>query len=517
MIKNLLIIFFAIISSIGILNAQSAKDSINPNGYNVFYYPNGFKLSEGNLKDGKPDGYWITFYVNGIKKSEGNRKNFLLDSIWIFYNEQGDTLEKINYVQNEKNGYYYKYYTKLDSGVNSLKSKELYLNNKIQNWAYYYYPTGELHFKVQYKDNYKHGKSFEYNKDGNLIAIDEYRYNNLVSHQAVNRYNDKGQKDGKWVEVFDNGTIKSEINYANNLPNGVFKEYTPNGKILKIDRYENGILKAESNKNDSINLTKLRVEREFYENGKIKALLVYKDSLLYGKQLYYDKNGNIQKAEIYSEIGYKVAEGKMDTLGNRQGKWKLYYDDGSILAEGSYLDNKKTSNWIYYFQNGKIFEKGSYVNNLANAEWTWYYETGEKLLVQNFKNGIEDGISYELNIKGDTIAKGYYVEGTKNDFWYYKIGDEYSSGKYYFGSKSGEWKKYYYPEMKIKEICNYREGKLDGKYRSWYITKKQHKVGQYQNGLKTGKWYYYLPDGTLDYNAEYKNGNLFKVNDIEIK
>lgn len=517
MTKSISILLFAIIASLGCLNAQIVKDTANPNGYNVFHYPNGQKLSEGYLKNGKPDGYWITYYPNGIKKSEGNRKNYLLDSLWIFYNEQGDTLEKINYVFNEKNGYYYKYYTRLDSGVNSIKSKELYLNNKIQGWAYYYYPNGKLHFKIHYKDNYKNGKGFEYDKNGRLIAIDEYRNNNLISRQAVNRYNSKGQKDGKWVELFDDGTIKSEINYANNLPNGLYKEYTPNGKILKIERYENGILKAEAKENDSISLTKLRVEREYYKNGKIKAVLVYKDSLLYGKQLYYDENGNIKKAEIYNEIGIKVAEGQMDTMGRRQGKWQLYYDDGTQLADGNYLNNKKSGKWVYYYSNGKILEKGSYINDLPNGQWTWYYQTGQLLLVENFKKGVKDGISYELDITGDTIAKGYYAEGTKNDFWYYKIGDEYSEGKYYFGEKSGEWKYYYYPEMNIKKITNYKEGKLDGKYKSWYKNKKQQAVGQYQNDLKSGKWYYYLPSGTLDYTAQYKNGKLYKVNDTLIE
>jgi len=516
MIKKFIIAILFITSFMSIYS-QSINDSINPNGYNVFYYPNGFKLSEGNLVNGKPDGYWITYYVNGIKKSEGNRKNFLLDSIWIFYAENGDTLKKINYVQNKKNGYYYEYYTRYDSGVNSLKSKELYLNDKIQNWAFYYYPSGELKYKVKYKDNYKHGKAFQYDKNGKLISIDEYRYNNLVSHQAVNRYNKKGQKDGQWVEVYDNGNVKNEITYSNDLPNGVFKEYTPNGKILKIDRYENGILKAEITKNDSINLTELRVVKEFYKNGNLKAAFIYKDSLKYGKQIYYDINGNIEKAEIYSVLGLKIAEGKMDTLGNRQGEWKLYNESGNTMALGKYKDNKKDGYWKYYYLSGQLFEEGNYINNLPNGEWIWYYQTGEIMLIENFNNGIKEGLSYELSIKGDTIAKGEYVEGTKNGKWFYKIGDEYSIGKYYYNLKSGEWLHYYYPEMIKKNICNYQEGELAGKYISWYMNKRIQSTGNYSNGQKSGKWYYYLPDGALDYNAEYINGEIVKVNDTVIK
>jgi len=38
-----------------------AQGEINPNGYNVFYYPNGNISSEGYLVDGKPDGYWKAY------------------------------------------------------------------------------------------------------------------------------------------------------------------------------------------------------------------------------------------------------------------------------------------------------------------------------------------------------------------------------------------------------------------------------------------------------------------------
>ena len=77
-----------------ILDAQE----INSNGFNRFFYPNGQVSSEGLMRDGKPDGYWKTYYVTGIIKSEGKRANHLLDSIWVFYNQVGDTLEKINYI-----------------------------------------------------------------------------------------------------------------------------------------------------------------------------------------------------------------------------------------------------------------------------------------------------------------------------------------------------------------------------------------------------------------------------------
>lgn len=516
-ISKLYVFFTIIISFINLeLKSQVATDTVNPNGYNVFHYPNGFKLSEGYLRDGKPDGYWITYYVNGNKKSEGNRKNFMLDSIWIFYAENGDTLEKISYVENKKNGWDIKYYTRLDSGVNTVKSKELYLNDKKQGWAYYYYPSGELRLKVMYKDNYKHGKGFEYSKDGRVIAIDEYRYDNLVSRKTVNRYNEKGEKDGLWVDFFDDGKIKSEITYQNNLPNGVYKEYNPDGRLVKVERYEFGKLKAVAKNLDSIKLTELKVEKKYYPDGKLKAVLVYKDSIYYGTQLFYDRQGNI-RAEIYNEVGVKTAEGPVDTAKVRYGTWKLYYENGKLQAEGNYKKGKREGKWIFYYDTGEKFEEGNYIDDYPDGEWVWYFKNGNIMVVEHYDEGIKTGLVYELNIEGDTVVKGYYKDSEKNGHWYYRIGDEYSTGDYYYGKKTDLWTTYYYPEMTKKCEDYYSDGTLNGKHRCWYLKKRLKETGEYYDGLKTGKWIYYLPDGNIDYTAEYIRGQIVKVNDIPIK
>jgi len=79
-------------------SATSQDNNIISDGYKIFKYPNGTVSSEGLIKNGKPEGFWKSYYVTGVKKSEGRRTNFLLDSIWIFYDQAGDTTEKINYL-----------------------------------------------------------------------------------------------------------------------------------------------------------------------------------------------------------------------------------------------------------------------------------------------------------------------------------------------------------------------------------------------------------------------------------
>ena len=52
----------------GLFIDMALGQDIDPNGYNVFYYANGNKSSEGTMVNGKPDGYWKTYYSNTILK-----------------------------------------------------------------------------------------------------------------------------------------------------------------------------------------------------------------------------------------------------------------------------------------------------------------------------------------------------------------------------------------------------------------------------------------------------------------
>ena len=119
--RGLILLFFVVFCAVG----YAQENGTLKDGYQVFKYPNGAVSSEGLIKNGKPEGFWKSYYVTGIKKSEGKRTNFLLDSIWVFYDQAGDTTEKINYLYGKKNGWYYKYKKDPQRGV-YIWSKELF-------------------------------------------------------------------------------------------------------------------------------------------------------------------------------------------------------------------------------------------------------------------------------------------------------------------------------------------------------------------------------------------------------
>ena len=185
--KILLSLFFSGIFSFGF----SQQNSVNPNGYNKFYYPDGCLSSEGTLRDGKPDGFWKTYYPDGVLKSAGRRTNFLLDSLWLFFDQSGDTLRAINYNYGKRNGYTIEYTVFQDSlKHNVIKSKELYRDDKKQGFAFYY-DKGVLKEEIPFKDDRKHGEGWQYNKDGQIVAILTYKYGSLIDKNIINRVDEK--------------------------------------------------------------------------------------------------------------------------------------------------------------------------------------------------------------------------------------------------------------------------------------------------------------------------------------
>jgi len=226
--------FLTVFILLNLILKIQGQDVINNNGYNKIYYPNGKLSSEGYMRNGQPDGYWKTYFPTGIIKSEGNRKNHLLDSIWIFYNEAGDTLQKVSYIMGKKNGFTVSYnasQTQDPLSRGKVISRELFVNDKREGVSLFYYPDGKIKEEVQFSNNKRHGMAREFDRDGKLITLQRFNNGVLVERERINRYDEQGLKQGVWKTYYPNGRIKSEINYKDDLLNGPYKEYDENGNV----------------------------------------------------------------------------------------------------------------------------------------------------------------------------------------------------------------------------------------------------------------------------------------------
>ncbi|OQX78816.1 MAG: hypothetical protein B6D61_04655, partial [Bacteroidetes bacterium 4484_249] len=478
---------------------------INPNGFNKFYYENGQISSEGNMRDGKPDGCWKTYYENGLLKSEGNRLDFKLDSVWTFYSDSGKVAVQITYKEGKKNGIRRTFHE--DEIV-----EENFVDDVKQGYTYYYYPDAKLWKEINFIDGLEEGIGKEYaESDGRVIKLTYYKKGFITDIENINRIDRAGMKQGKWKYFYEEGNISLEGEYKNDLKNGYFKEYAKNGNLISTSKYIDGILQE-----DVAELAKLDIKTEYYPSGKPKIVASYKNDVPEGVRREYSPEGEIVAGYIFKR-GNIVGEGIIDEAGMKDGPWKEYYPNGAVKSVGTYDKGKRIDVWKFYHPNGQLEQTGTYNRDgKEDGIWTWYYATGDLLREESYFNGMIDGYSTEYDEFGVIIAEGEYIEDYREGVWKFNYGDHKSEGEYLNGVRHGSWKNYYNNGILSFE-GKFIDDNYNGR-QTWYWPNGNKKTeGNYIMGLKDGEWIKYNYDGTPFLSILYKYGVEKKYDGIRIR
>lgn len=488
-----------------------SQDTISDNGFQRFYYSSGIVSSEGTLKNGKPDGYWKAFYENGKLKSEGNRKDFELDSLWKFYNEEGKLILEVIYRKGKKNG---EKVTYLEKEI----IRENFRDDVKDGYTKSYYPDGKIKSEIPFIKGQEQGFGKEYGPDGTIITLTEYKKGFIVDRLRINRRDQNQQRQGKWYTFYPSGAIMQEGTYRNDLKNGFFKDYAENGDLIRISKYIDDVIQPEAEevqKHEKVN--------EFYPDGKIRAVSMYRNGTLDGVRQEYDTSGTIVRSTIYQN-GFLTGEGIFTEEGIREGFWKEYYPGGALRSEGSYEGGNQTGVWKYYHTDGRIEQEGKY-NKKGQPEgtWKWYFETGELKREEQYRNGLRDGMLTEYDENGKILEEGEFVDGLEEGPWVESTGDITTRGTYREGLRHGMWQTYQMVKQgeKTDSVMIFRgafiDDNADGKHQ--YFDKDGNPVeeGLYVSGRREGDWIRYNTDGTPFLVITYKNGAEIKYDGTKIK
>lgn len=486
------------------LNSFAQSNNIIPDGYNVFYHPNGKVSSEGTMRGGQPDGYWKTYNERGVLISEGNRKNFMLDSTWNFYNDSAHLVLQINYKEGKKDGI-----------RRTFRPDEILEENFVADikngLSVILYPDGKIKKTVNFTNGFEDGISREYSPDGTIIALIEYRKGFIVDRENINRVDKKGQKQGRWKYFYDDGKLKVEGIYRDDKKNGYFKEYDEKGMLIDIAKYVNDIRQEESPE-----LVKLDVKTDYFPSGKPKTVVSYKGDVPEGIRRDYDTTGKVVASYIYSN-GKITGEGIIDDEGVKDGPWKEYFEEGELRAEGVYNQGKRVGKWHFYHQNGSIEQEGNY-NAEGNPEgqWKWYYANAKVLREESFRNGLSDGLYMEYDTTGKVIVQGEYVDGLEEGVWKYEYGDSREEGTFRGGKRNGEWKSFY-DNGELSFEGSFIDDNPNGRHIWYWPDGKKRDQGEFIMGLRTGDWIQYDEDGNVFLVIAYQNGIEKRYDGIRIK
>jgi uncharacterized protein len=419
----------------------------------TFYDQQGRKTSEGYMVNGKPDGFWVAYYGNGVVSSKGIRRNNTLDSIWNFYYENGMEKSMVTYKNGKKNGLYV-----LVDSLQEKRVESFYKNDSLFGFSCTYNKVKQFwkkEFCLKYYKNKKNGISFWYDRvEDRIIELKYFQEDRQVKVEKINQ-KEYGKKQGVWREYDDDGILLKEYFYKDDVLQGNFQILDKRGKTSQVLAYKDGkIVKDEKQEI----LDKKRKQAE-----KPLATTLQKE---------FGKNKRL------------LSEGYVDEYKNKTGRWKFYYENAVLKAEGVYKNNVKQGFWTYYYENSNVKQEGNYdKNGFLTEEWVWYFPNGQKRRVENYDENKENGKFQEWNQNGKLIAQGDFVEG----------------------QKQGIWKEIYEPFLCVG---NYVEGKRNGLWSCFFENDRKYFEGKFKDNTEIAKHIYYQLTGKIMFEKNYKQGKI---------
>lgn len=205
-----------------------------------------------------------------------------------------------------------------------------------------------------------------------------------LSQEVVNKTDSKGLKQGKWVSKYPGGSKKYEGRFVNNIPVGEWKRY--------------------------------------HENGKIKALLTYRNKSDRAFASLFDDSGNLYAKGVF--------EGTL-----RDSIWNFYNGNLIVQTENYHL-GKKDGNSVCFDQNGKKIWEKEWKEDLLDGNSVAYYPSGTKQNEISFKKGKKNGLAIFYDDKGIKTMEGSYLDDLSDGDW--KMFDQEGKLQYQIKYDKGE-------------------------------------------------------------------------------
>jgi len=210
-------------------------------------------------------------------------------------------------------------------------------------------------------------------------------------------------------------------------------------------------------------------------------------------------------------LGTTVAQVNMtDASGKKQGPWVKKYENGTILYQGTFRNDKPVGEFKRFYEDGTVKAVMNYDDAGETATAVFYHSDGKKAAEGKYVAQKKEGIwkYYSASTEGYKISEESYScdrrEGISRKF--YQTGDTAEVLPYHNGLKEGEWIQYY-TDGKICLKAAYKNGMLEGAFMLYFPDGTPQYEGTYLNDKRNGRWKAYNEDGTVRSEIEYVNGN----------
>ncbi|CAM3486790.1 Tetratricopeptide repeat protein [Flavobacterium longum] len=327
---------------------------------------------------------------------------------------------------------------------------------------------GNVAAELQFKNDMAEGLQKYFNKEGRLTEE--------VNYTA-------GKRNGKETSYFSNGQVSGVYDYKDHVLNGSGISYYPTGGKQCVSNY----------KDDK----RHGLQTCYYPNGTKKSELTYTDGKANGMYTFYNESGDLTRQYNYVDDElegdyFEYYDGKIlkseakYSKGKPVGSIKSYYPNKALQAESIYADGKITTYRAYYL-NGKLSDEITYDANGDTDTYAYYDWYGRKYYVEKFKSGEiksgtqytkakPEGVALSLSKKpyvitdydGNPILKGNFDKGKKTGEWtYYHSNGNVRQKEHYTAGEENGLTQNYYRNGLLKSAYNMKDGKISGLYESY--------------------------------------------------
>ena len=242
---------------------------------------------------------------------------------WNFYSDSQNNMSSLtkNYL-----GYFKEDLSLLKEAMGNLKYMDMNILNIVESYMYenrvekqksYLGFTDNYIFRVlEYTKRYgiPNGECVEYTEEPGIKKL----------KKRVNIVN--GTYHGK-VTYYENGKVSDEMEYVYGVRDGARKVYDKKGNITMLCHYKNNLLEGEYimyDRNETMFFKKGKrhgSHKVWGNGGKLMLSCSYKDDVLVGEYLQWYNNGNIMCKIVYNDKGEKIYENRWSETGK---EYKLY-------------------------------------------------------------------------------------------------------------------------------------------------------------------------------------------------
>lgn len=304
-----------------------------------------------------------------------------------------------------------------------------------------------------------------------------YHTNGCPSAQG--EYLPTGERQGTWLNWYDNGRLSSSAVLERDVMNGPFVNYHPNG----LPR-DSCVMKNDLRQGTCCS---------FHPRGGHSACKVAVDNKWNGKVEEFNEAGGLLWR-------YTLKDEKAEGLAEQ------FYPDGTKRFTGTFAADKRTGTFIEYHPNGNKSEEYNYVDGLIEGPFTTWHSNGSINEKGSMVSGQRTGEVLEHDKWGTLIERRTYddqgrlhgAQESMDDHGRIHLRTEYTKGlltRYTYVDRTGKvLSEGTRSKGKFDMVGHTSEGQL--KLRGTYL----------DEGLKEGTWTYFHPDGTLQSEENFKKG-----------